>query len=251
MRAIVVSQFGGPERLKLVHLTDPRPGPGEVLVALVAAGVNRADVLARAGGYHRAGQPPLRLGLEGAGLVVALGDGVTGLAVGQPVVAFGAINAPGFYAELVAVPSERVVVVPNGVDLTVAAALPTAWLTAWYCLRRLADVQSGEHVLVHAAASGVGSAAVAIAVDAEARVIATARSASKAEWVGRLGAHEVLDTSGLASDDLVDRVKISPVVVDPTSSWTPSVGRPSPTACASSAMPDALWRWPTSRSRPA
>jgi len=96
VRAIVVSEFGGPERLELVQLPDPRPAPGEVLVTLAAAGVNRADVLARAGGYHRAGPPPLRLGLEGAGAVAALGDGVTDVAVGQRVVGFGAINAPGF-----------------------------------------------------------------------------------------------------------------------------------------------------------
>jgi NADPH2:quinone reductase len=77
MDAIQVQQFGGPDRLRLIELPDPTPGPGEVRIAIAAAGVNRADVLARAGRYHRAGPPPLILGLEAAGTVIALGAGVT------------------------------------------------------------------------------------------------------------------------------------------------------------------------------
>ncbi len=96
----------------------------------------------------------------------------------------GETNVPGFYADRAVVPATRVIAVPDGVDLRAAAALPTSWLSAWYCLRRLADIQAGETVLIHAAASGVGSAAVRIAVDAGATVIATAGSAEKGDWVG-------------------------------------------------------------------
>src|SRR3981189_492418 len=162
MRAAVVREFGGPENLVVTELPDPRPGPGQVLIAMAAAGVNRADVLARAGKYHRAGQPPLGLGLEGAGVVREVGAGVTEVAVGQRVLASGATNDPGFYADLVVVPVEQVVAVPDEVALARGAGRPTAWLSAWYCLRHLAEVKPGEFVLVHAAASGVGSAAVQI-----------------------------------------------------------------------------------------
>ena len=154
MHAVVVREFGGPEQLLLEERPDPLPGPDDVVVEIVAAGVNRADVLARAGRYHRAGQPPLVLGLEGAGTVLAIGEEVTGVAVGARVVARGATNAPGFYADRAVVPADHVLAIPEEVDLRAAAALPTAWLSAWYCLRRLADVQPGEFVLVHAAASG-------------------------------------------------------------------------------------------------
>jgi NADPH:quinone reductase len=206
MHAVVVRQFGGPEQLLLEERPDPRPGPDEVVVNIVAAGVNRADVLARAGRYHRAGQPPLVLGLEGAGTIIAIGERVSGLTVGQEVVARGATNAPGFYADRAVVPADQVVPIPDGVDLRAAAALPTAWLSAWYCLRRLADVQPGEFVLVHAAASGVGSAAVQIAVDAGATVIATAGSPAKADWARELGAYHALDTSALGSQQIIEAV---------------------------------------------
>lgn len=206
MHAVVVRQFGGPEQLLLEERPDPRPGPGDVVLEIAAAGVNRADVLARAGRYHRAGPPPLVLGLEGAGTVSAVGENVTGLVVGQQVVARGATNAPGFYADRAVVPADHVVPIPDGVDLRAAAAVPTAWLSAWYCLRRLADVQPGEWVLVHAAASGVGSAAVQIAVDAGASVIATAGSAAKAAWARELGAVHALDTSTLSSQQIIEAV---------------------------------------------
>lgn len=220
MRAVQVQQFGGPEQLRVVELADPAPGPREVLIAVAAAGVNRADVLVRSGGYHRSGRSPLVLGLEGAGTVVALGPGAAdgpngetgaegreGLAVGDRVVAMGATNAPGFYAELALVPASRVFRVPDGVDLGAAAALPTAWLSAWYCLHRLAQVRPGETVLVHAAASGVGSAAVQIARDAGGTVLAAAGSPVKAAWARELGAHEALDSAALGSDGLVAEVR--------------------------------------------
>jgi NADPH2:quinone reductase len=206
VRAILIRQLGGPEQLEAVELPDPKPGSGEVLIAVAAVGVNRVDVGARNGNFRRAGQPPLLPGVECAGTIVEVGEGVTGLAVGERVVATGEINGPGFYAELAAVPATNVVPVPDGVDLVAAAAVPGAWLCAWYCLRRLAELRRGEVVLIHAAASGVGSAAVQIALDAGAQVIATVGSPAKAEWVRQLGAHHVLDTSALTGNEILDKV---------------------------------------------
>ncbi|MFD8141949.1 zinc-binding alcohol dehydrogenase family protein [Streptomyces sp. NPDC059708] len=209
MRAVRIDEFGGPGVLVPVELPDPVAGPGEVLLRVEAAAVNRADALTRAGSYHRAGRPPLLPGLEAAGTVVALGPGAEhpdGIRVGSRVMALGAANAPGFYAELAAVPVGRVAALPDGVGPTEAAALPVAWLTAWYCLHRLARVAEGETVVVHAAASGVGSAAVQIAAAAGARVIAVASSARKAALAAALGAHTAVDLSDHPGEGLVEEV---------------------------------------------
>ena len=206
MRAVRIDRFGGPEVLTPVEVPDPVAGPGQVLVRIEAAGVNRADALLRAGTYHRAGRPPLVPGLEAAGTVVAVGEGVDTPAPGQRVMAMGAAD-PGFYAELAAVPAARVTALPDGVDVRHAAALPVAWLSAWYALHRLARVREGETVVVQAAASGVGSAAVQIAARAGARVIAAARSAEKAGWAAGFGADDTIDTSAFPGDAVVDEVR--------------------------------------------
>lgn len=206
MRAVVVDEFGPADVLRIRDVPDPAPGAGEVLIAIEAAGVNRADLLARAGKYHRAGQPPLILGLECAGTVLAVGDGGSGTRAGDRVVARGATNEPGFYAERAVVPASSVVPVPDGVGMLSAACLPTAWLSAWYCLRHLAEVQPGETVVIHAAASGVGSAGVQIATAAGATVIATAGSAEKVAWAQSLGAHAGLDASALDRAQLLDAI---------------------------------------------
>ncbi|MFJ5966304.1 zinc-binding alcohol dehydrogenase family protein [Streptomyces sp. NPDC093060] len=206
MRAVRIEEFGGPEVLVPVEVPDPVAGPGQVLVRIEAAGVNRADALVRAGAYHRAGRPPLIPGVEAAGTVAAVGEGVSGFEVGQRVMALDGIDSPGFYAESAAVAATRVTVLPDGVDPTEAAALPVAWLSAWYCLHRLARVAKGETVVVKAAASGVGTAAVQIAAEAGARVVALAGSAEKAAWAGEFGAAEVVDTSRHADEAEVEEV---------------------------------------------
>ncbi|ANP51144.1 NADPH2:quinone reductase [Streptomyces griseochromogenes] len=206
MRAVRIEEFGGPEVLVPVEVPDPVAGPGQVLVRVAAAGVNRADALVRAGRYHRAGRPPLIPGVEAAGTVAAVGEGVTGFRVGQRVMALDGIDSPGFYAESAAVSATQVTTLPDGVDLTEAAALPVAWLSAWYCLRRLAKVAQGDTVVVKAAASGVGTAAVQIAAEAGARVVALAGSAEKAAWAGRFGAADVVDTSRHADEAEVEEV---------------------------------------------
>ena len=124
MKAALVERFGGPEVLRPAEVPRPEPGEGEVLVELQAAGVNRADVLTRSGGYHAAGQPPIVPGLEGSGVVREVGASVTGVGPGDRVLAFG--GRPGFYAEYVAVPEGHVVRVPEGLSPDAAATLPVA-----------------------------------------------------------------------------------------------------------------------------
>jgi NADPH2:quinone reductase len=138
---------------------------------------------------------------------------------GDRVRAWGATGQPGFYAERAVVPADRVVAIPDDVPAAAAAALPVAWFSAWYSLHHLGSVEPGQTVLVHAGASGVGSAAVQIARDAGARVIATAGGPEKAAWLRELGADDVLDhrdadvvaevkerTSGRGADFVLDLV---------------------------------------------
>ena len=206
MRAVRIEEFGGPEVLAVSEVPDPVPGPGQVLIRIAAAGVNRADALLRAGSYHAAGRPPLIPGAEAAGTVAALGEGVTGFRIGQPVMALDGGDNPGFYAESAAVAATQVTALPDGLDLTAAAALPIAGLSAWNCVRALARVAQGETVVVKAAASGVGTAAVQIAAEAGARVIALAGSPEKAAWAGEFGAAETIDTSRFTDEGEVGEV---------------------------------------------
>ena len=188
MKAVRVEEFGGPEVLQTADVPTPEPREEEVLIELRASGVNRADILTRGGGYHTVGQPPIVPGFEGSGVIRETGPAVTDLSVGDRVLAFG--GRPGFYAEYVAVPQGHVVRVPEDLDWDSAAALPVAPLSAWYCLRRLARLQSGEKVLIWAAASGVGDSAVQISKHLGATVIATAGSDEKVAWALENGADE-------------------------------------------------------------
>src|SRR5829696_5714616 len=186
MRAVQIERFGAPEVLEVAEVSSPEPQGDEVLLEVEAAGVNRADLLSRAGLYHRAGHPPLVPGFEGSGVVREVGDSAERFAPGDRVFAFG--GRPGFYAERVAVSDRRVVGMPEGLDFASAAALPTAPLSAWYCLKHLARLVVGEKILVYAAASGVGDAAVQIAKLTGAEVLAVAGSEEKVAWALQNGA---------------------------------------------------------------
>jgi NADPH2:quinone reductase len=203
MHVVRVTEFGPADTLEWTEVADPTPGAGEILVSIAAASVNRSDLLYRSGRYHSGPPLPAVLGSEGAGTIAALGAGVTGFDVGDRVVIWGGLGAPGCYAEQAVVPADRALVVPDAVDLSVAAATPVAWLSAWYCMHHLVAVRSGEVVLVNAAASGVGSAAVQIVKDAGASVIAVVGSDDKEQWIRELGADHVLRRD---RDDVVDEV---------------------------------------------
>jgi NADPH:quinone reductase len=195
MKAVRVHVHGGVDALVLDDVPEPRPGPGEVLVRLAAAGVNFIDT------YHRSGQYradlPITLGAEGAGEVVAVGNGVADISVGQHV---GSTSFAGAYAELATAPAERVVPIPDGIaDATAAAALLQG-MTAHYLLRDSYPVKAGDTVLVHAAAGGMGLLLTQLASRSGARVIGTVSTSEKAELARGAGAAEVLDYDGVADN---------------------------------------------------
>lgn len=196
MRAVVLTDHGGPEVLRVSEVDGPVPGPDDVLVDVHHTALNRADVLQRMGLYPdpRAGRPdrpPEIPGLEYAGVVAALGDRVTELAVGDEVMG---IEAGGAYAEQLVTNARMSLRVPDGLALADAAAVPEVFLTAWDALVVQGGLTSGRWALVHAGASGVGTAAIQIARSIGARIAVTC-SAGKAGACRDLGADLVLDRS--------------------------------------------------------
>jgi len=187
MRAITITDDSD---LLLTDVADPRPGPGEVLVRVAAAGVNRADLLQRAGHYPPPPGASEILGLEVSGTVAALGEGVTGWAEGDEVCA---LLAGGGYAELVAVPAGQLLPAPAGLDLVDAAALPEAVCTAWSNLVGTGRLRAGETVLVHGGSGGVGSAAIQLAFAVGARVLTTAGGPERTARCRELGADVAID----------------------------------------------------------
>lgn len=197
MRAIVASGPGGPDVLTLGEAPDPRPAEGEVVLAVAATAVNRADLMQREGRYPPPPGASGILGLEAAGTVLEVGPGVRGWAPGDRAMA---LLAGGGYAERVAVPAGQLMPVPEGMDLADAAAVPEVFLTAWLSLRRLTGLAAGETLLVHAAASGVGTAAIQVAAELGARSIGTVRRPDKAAAVEALGATCIVATGGRFAD---------------------------------------------------
>ncbi|GGV99396.1 quinone oxidoreductase [Streptomyces narbonensis] len=200
MRAIQVSEVGGPEVLRLVDVDRPVPGPGQAVVEVAASGVNFLDV------YHRQGRYTLPLpftpGTEGAGTVLEVGPGVTHVAVGDRV---GWVEIPGTYAEQAVVDSSRLVPLPDGVDFEAAAAVLLQGMTAHYLVKDAYPVQPGDTVLVHAAAGGMGLALTQLITHLGGRVIGTTSTPEKAQLARRAGAAEVILYS--AVDDLAAEVK--------------------------------------------
>src|SRR2546426_5257323 len=187
MKAIRVDAAGGPEAMRLADVPDPQPREGEALVRIEAAGVNFIDV------YHRSGAYPVPFplvpGQEGAGTVVAVGGGVSEVAVGDRV-AFA--SGPGTYAELVSIPAARLVPVPQGVSTKQAAAAMFQGMTAHYLATSTYALKPGDTCLVHAAAGGVGLLLSQIAKLRGARVIGTASTEEKAALAREAGADEVI-----------------------------------------------------------
>lgn len=199
MRAMVLHELGGPERLALETLAAPEPGPGQISVDVRAIGCNFADTLICQGKYQVKPELPFSPGSEVAGTVRALGPGVQGLALGQRVAAQLSF---GGYAEVAVADARRVQTIPDGVSFEHACALGIAYQTAYLGLVDRARLAAGESVLVHAAAGGVGLATVQLARALGARVIAGA-SADKLELCLAHGADAAVDTR---SDDWAARV---------------------------------------------
>jgi NADPH:quinone reductase len=187
VRAIQISETGGPDVLNPMELPDPQPGPGQLLVDVAAAGVNYIDT------YQRDGTYPMELpyvpGLEGAGRVRAVGEGVTAFAVGDRV---AWAETLGSYAERAAVPAEKAVPVPDGVSDEAAVGALLQGMTAHFLVNDTHVVQPGEDVLVHAAAGGVGLLLTQMAAARGARVIATVSTREKEELARAAGATDVI-----------------------------------------------------------
>ncbi|NEC10971.1 NADP-dependent oxidoreductase [Streptomyces sp. SID8014] len=218
MRAIIQDTYGGPDVLRETRLPRPEPGPGEILVAVRAAGVNPTDWKhrAQAGFVDRL---PLVLGWDVSGVVEALGYGVTLFAPGEEV--FGMLPYPhgsGSHAEYVVGPARAFTRKPSVIDHVRAGALPLVSLTAYQALLDTAGIGPGQRVLIHAAAGGVGHAAVQIAKAHGAYVIGTA-SAAKHDLLRELGADEVVD---YRTTDFAEAVEEVDTVLDPVGGETRS-----------------------------
>ena len=196
-----MSQPGGPDVLKLEEVPDPAPAAGEVVVSIAAAGVNRADLMQRQGFYPPPPGAPPYPGLECAGQITAVGDGVTGLRPGDEVCA---LLAGGGYAEQVAVPAVQVLPVPAGLTVAEAAALPEVACTVYANVFLAAGLKPGETLLVHGGASGIGTMAIQLARALGARVACTAGSDAKLRRCRQLGAELAIDYT---SADFVEAVR--------------------------------------------
>ena len=183
MKRIVVEEHGGPDKLMLVDAPAPTPGPNDALVSIAYAGVNFIDVYFRTGLYPS--ERPTVIGNEASGTVEAVGSNVTDLVPGDRV-AYAMIR--GAYAEQVAVPADRLVKIPDGVDLSTGAAVILQGTTAHYLTRSTFPLQAGQTCLVHAAAGGLGGLVVQLAKHTGARVIGTVSTEAKAATIEKLGA---------------------------------------------------------------
>jgi len=199
MRAIRITEHGGPEVLRFEELPTPSPGPGQILVRLEAAGVNFIDVYQRSGHYKV--PLPYGMGLEGAGLVEAVGSGVTEFATGMRV---AWMNVAGSYASHALVPAERAVPLPPDVDARTGAAAMLQGVTAHYLSHSTYAVEAGDTCLVYAAAGGVGLLLTQMAKLRGARVLATVSTDEKAKLAREAGADEVIVSS---RDDITTAVR--------------------------------------------
>src|SRR5712691_2753134 len=209
MRAVVITKHGGPGVLEGQEMADPELGPGQVRIAVAAAGINFADVMARMGLYPDAPKTPCVIGYEVAGTILELGEGVSDsqppLANGQRVFAGTKF---GGYASQVVVPASDVVPLPDGLSFEQGAAIPVNYATAWAGLVGYGNLQPGERVLIHSAGGGVGVAATQIAKRFGGEVYGTA-SPGKHARISELGVDHALDytkpgwESGLPKFDLI------------------------------------------------
>jgi len=201
MRAVIASGAGGPDVLSVAELPDPEPGPGELVLDVAAAGLNRADLLQRMGFYPPPPGASDVIGMECSGTVSAIGPGVTGWSVGD---AACALLAGGGYASKVAVPAGQAMPVPDGVDLVAAAALPEVACTVWSNVFMVGGLQPGETLLVHGGAGGIGTMAIQLASQLGSRVLTTGGTPEKLAFCASLGADVTIN---YREDDFVEVAK--------------------------------------------
>jgi NADPH:quinone reductase len=216
MRTVIAEGGGGPEVLKVVTRPVPQPGPGEILVKVSAAGINRPDVLQRQGGYPPPPGAPDTLGLEIAGEVVAAGSGATRHPIGTLVMG---LVAGGGYAEYAVVHESNALPVPEGLPIAQAGGVPETYFTVWTNVFARGRLQPGETLLVHGGSSGIGTTAIQLAKAFGATVIVTAGSPAKCDACVELGADHAIDyrqadfvavvkqaTGGRGADVILDMV---------------------------------------------
>ncbi|TDD24174.1 NAD(P)H-quinone oxidoreductase [Nonomuraea diastatica] len=207
MRAIEITEPGGPEVLEWHEVPDPEVGRGDVLIDVTASAVNRADVLQRQGFYDPPPETSPYPGLEASGVVAEVGTDVEQFKAGDAVCA---LLGGGGYAERVAVPWQQVMPLPDGVSPREAAGLPEVACTVWSNVFMIGRLRRGETLLVHGGASGIGTFAVQLAKALGSHVVATVGSAEKAERVKELGADEVIN---YREEDFADKVRAD-VILD-------------------------------------
>jgi putative PIG3 family NAD(P)H quinone oxidoreductase len=190
VRCVEIVQPGGPEVLRLTERPDPVPGPGEVLIDVAAAGVNRPDVLQRSGSYPPPPGASDLPGLEVAGRIAALGEGVRTLREGDTVCAL--VNGGGYASKCVA-PAPQCLPIPAGLDVVTAAAMPETFFTVWTNVFERGRLQAGETALFHGGTSGIGTTAIQLAAARGARAIATAGSDEKCQACVALGAEYAIN----------------------------------------------------------
>jgi len=201
MRAIEIRNPGGPEELVITDLPTPLPGVGEVLIKVTAAGINRPDVMQREGKYPPPPGASDILGLEVAGIIAELGEGVTGWRIGDRVCA---LVAGGGYAEFCVASASTCLPLPTGVSMMEAAAMPETFFTVWTNVFEQGQLVKGERLLVHGGASGIGTTAIQMATAFGATVFTTAGSAEKCAACERLGATRAINYK---EEDFVDVIK--------------------------------------------
>jgi NADPH2:quinone reductase len=202
MRALVCKAFGPADQLVVEDRPSPEPGPGEIRVAVKAAGINFPDHLMIQGLYQIKSEPPFVPGVEAAGVIDGLGAGVKGLAVGQPVIAMSPDG--GAFAEQLVVSANQVLPMPTKLSFEQAAGVPIAYATSYHAYKQLAGLKTGETVLVLGAAGGVGTTAVELGKAMGARVIAAASSEEKLAFAREVGADETINYQ---AESLRDAVK--------------------------------------------
>ncbi|MEU5324083.1 zinc-dependent alcohol dehydrogenase family protein [Streptomyces sp. NPDC021056] len=199
VRTVLFHEIGGPDVLEIEDVTVPAPGPGQVALRVEALGLNRAEALFRSGSYYyQPALPASRLGYEASGVVEAIGEGVTELAVGDPVTTGPGIemSAQGVYAERVVLPESAVVPRPASVDAVTGAASWLTYTTAYGGLLETAGLRPGDHVLITGASSGVGTAAIQVARRIGAIPLVTTRTEAKRQGLLEAGAAEVIVSGG-------------------------------------------------------
>jgi NADPH:quinone reductase-like Zn-dependent oxidoreductase len=200
VKAVVITKHGPPEMLRVEERPDPAVGPGEVRIAVKAAGINFADLMARSGVYPDAPPPPCVVGYEVGGEVESVGDGVEDFKGGDRVMAGTRF---GGYAELVSVPTDQVIALPESFSFEQGAAFPVNYATAWAALVIMGGLKPGERVLIHAAAGGVGISATQVAKGIGAEIFGTA-SASKHDAIREQGVEHPID---YRNQDFADEVR--------------------------------------------